>query len=81
MPTTTEMSTVLEATNPTGRKGRPSPRLPCVTCHTLGALHTAGFVVNKRGTLLRFEKWWHIADGAIRRYRKAGLLWWRVAPT
>ena len=54
MPTMTEMSTVLEATNPTGRKGRPSPRLPCVTCHTLGALHTAGFVVNKRGTLLRF---------------------------
>jgi hypothetical protein len=47
----------------------------------LGALYAAGFVVNKRGTLLRFEKCWHIADGAIRRYRKAGLLWWRVAPT
>ena len=54
---------------------------PCVTCHTLDALHTAGFVVNKRGAPLRFEKWWHIADGAIRCYRKAGLPWWRVAPT
>jgi hypothetical protein len=47
------MSPVLEAAI---RVRATSARLPCVTCYTLGALYAAGFVVNKRGTLLRFEK-------------------------
>jgi hypothetical protein len=46
----------------------------CDLQHFISALHTAGFVVIKRGTLLQFEEWWRIADEAIRRYRNAGLL-------
>ena len=61
--TTTEMSTVLEGANATRRERATSPRLPRVTCYTLGALHTGGFVGKKRGTLLRFEKWWHNVTG------------------
>jgi len=72
--TTSEMYTVLDALNATRRKDD-KPELVLRDLQLfLGALHTTGFVIIKRGTLLQFEKWWHISDGTIRRYRKAGLL-------
>lgn len=40
----------------------------------LAALHVAGYVVIKRGTLKQFEEWWRIADNTIKRYRDMGLL-------
>ena len=79
-PTTTEMLTVLEAANDTRRKGD-KPALALRDLLHFGCAAYRRICCNKCGTLLRFEKWWHIADGAITRYRKAGLLWWRVAPT
>ena len=65
VPSTTEMSTVLEAANATRRERATSPRLPRVTCYTLGALHIAGFVGKKRGTVLQFEKRWHLRTGLL----------------
>ena len=40
----------------------------------LTALHVAGYVVIKRGTLKQFEDWWRIADNTIKRYRSMGLM-------
>jgi hypothetical protein len=72
--TTKEMDTVLEVLNTIRRKKDMSTMDLRDLQHFISALHTAGFVVIKRGTLLQFEEWWRIADEAIRRYRKAGLL-------
>ena len=72
--TTDEMSTVLDALNAIRRKDDKPALALCDLQHFLGSLHTAGFAVIKRGTLLQFEGWWRVADRTIRRYRKAGLL-------
>ena len=72
--TTSEMSTVLDALNAIRRKDDKSELALRDLQYFLSALHTAGFAIIKRGTLLKFEEWWRVADGTIRRYRKAGLL-------
>ena len=72
--TTNEMSIVLETLNAIRRKDdKPALSLRDLQ-HFLASLHTAGFVIIKRGTLLQFEDWWRVADATIRRYRKAKLL-------
>jgi hypothetical protein len=72
--TTKEMETMLDALNAIRRRDeRPTLALYDLQ-HFLGALHTAGFVIIKRGTLLQFEDWWRVADKVIKRYRQAGLL-------
>jgi hypothetical protein len=72
--TTKEMDTMLEVLNTIRRKNDMSTMDLRDLQHFISALHTAGFVVIKRGTLLQFEEWWRTADETIRRYRNAGLL-------
>lgn len=72
--TTKEMEIMLDALNTIRRKNDLSTMDLRDLQHFLGALHTVGFVLIKRGTLLQFEDWWRTADETIRRYREAGLL-------
>jgi hypothetical protein len=72
--TTNEMEIMLDALNTIRRKDDMPAMCLRDLQHFLGALHTVGFALVKRGTLLQFEEWWRTADETIRRYREAGLL-------
>lgn len=72
--TTKEMEIMLDALNTIRSKDNMSAMRLSDLQHFLGALHTVGFVLIRRGTLLQFEDWWRTADETIRRYREAGLL-------